>query len=401
MRKKELKSKTGITLIALVVTIVVLLILAGITINLVFAEGGILQKAKDADNIHKEAVNTDWDAINDITSKINELVDGTGSTGVRTLVELYDAGELKIGDYVNYKNPTTGIYVCTPDKSGLEEKAKEDEDGNYNQIFDVSKNQVKWRVLGKDTTTGGIKLVADCPVKMEGNETIDELLKGTRNDSLCLAWNGGILHGVEELNNIGALYKNNLASSARSINLQDINEITGVTTEEKIKEVDNLSSFIGIEYGQSFTTEGYTPSSYLNNEKVTISERVTSYMYGVAPEDVDTDGLDNAESIVKISREIYDMLFNVNTGTINKYWLADVTIGYNPGEGWAIWTIGQVVTMTEGEVMLSLVTHPEISECSFGSNGYRVGNAGPVLPVVILKPTVTENEIKKVDNKIE
>ena len=71
----------GITLIALVVTIVVLLILAGITINLLFAEGGILKKADEANKVHKEAMNSDWEAINDITDKINGLVDGTGNTG--------------------------------------------------------------------------------------------------------------------------------------------------------------------------------------------------------------------------------------------------------------------------------------------------------------------------------
>ena len=38
----------GITLIALVVTIVVLLILAGITISLVFSENGIISKSKNA-----------------------------------------------------------------------------------------------------------------------------------------------------------------------------------------------------------------------------------------------------------------------------------------------------------------------------------------------------------------
>ena len=39
------KRENGITLIALVVTIVVLLILAGITISLVFGSNGVTQKA--------------------------------------------------------------------------------------------------------------------------------------------------------------------------------------------------------------------------------------------------------------------------------------------------------------------------------------------------------------------
>ena len=43
-----LKNKKGITLIALVVTIVVLLILAGVTISLLLDENGIIVKSKDA-----------------------------------------------------------------------------------------------------------------------------------------------------------------------------------------------------------------------------------------------------------------------------------------------------------------------------------------------------------------
>ena len=46
LRKKY--DKRGITLIALVVTIVVLLILAGITISLVFGSNGVIQKAQDS-----------------------------------------------------------------------------------------------------------------------------------------------------------------------------------------------------------------------------------------------------------------------------------------------------------------------------------------------------------------
>ncbi len=45
---KKVKGQGGITLVALVVTIVVLLILAGITIALVFADNGVVDKAQQA-----------------------------------------------------------------------------------------------------------------------------------------------------------------------------------------------------------------------------------------------------------------------------------------------------------------------------------------------------------------
>ena len=48
MRQMKNKKERGITLIALVVTIIVLIILAGISINLIFGTNGIINKAKDA-----------------------------------------------------------------------------------------------------------------------------------------------------------------------------------------------------------------------------------------------------------------------------------------------------------------------------------------------------------------
>ena len=44
----SMKNSKGITLVALVVTIVVLLILAGVSINLVLGENGLISNAKEA-----------------------------------------------------------------------------------------------------------------------------------------------------------------------------------------------------------------------------------------------------------------------------------------------------------------------------------------------------------------
>ena len=52
---KKVKLENGITLIALVVTIVVLLILAGITISLVFGSNGVIKKVQEANENTKIA----------------------------------------------------------------------------------------------------------------------------------------------------------------------------------------------------------------------------------------------------------------------------------------------------------------------------------------------------------
>ena len=78
------EEQSGITLIALVVTIVVLLILAGVSINALFGNSGIIEKAKDAQNRMNNAQESDLNALNDLDKWINNQVNGTtggGTTG--------------------------------------------------------------------------------------------------------------------------------------------------------------------------------------------------------------------------------------------------------------------------------------------------------------------------------
>ena len=49
-----LKEKNGITLISLVITIVVLLILVGISINAVIGDNGIIKKAQESSKLTEE-----------------------------------------------------------------------------------------------------------------------------------------------------------------------------------------------------------------------------------------------------------------------------------------------------------------------------------------------------------
>ena len=82
--KRNHSNQTGITLIALVVTIVVLLILAGVSINALFGDNGIIEKAKDAQNRMNNAQESDLNALNDLDKWINNQVNGTtggGTTG--------------------------------------------------------------------------------------------------------------------------------------------------------------------------------------------------------------------------------------------------------------------------------------------------------------------------------
>ena len=71
------QNNKGITLIALVVTIVVLLILAGITITALFGENGLIERAKIADQKTKEGAQNDISAIENLGAQLNAMVNGT------------------------------------------------------------------------------------------------------------------------------------------------------------------------------------------------------------------------------------------------------------------------------------------------------------------------------------
>ena len=89
-----LKNKKGITLVALVVTIVVLLILAGVSINLVLGNNGIIAKAKDAETKSAEASQNDLKGINGLVSEMEGAL--AGNNGGETQTPEITIGEVKV-----------------------------------------------------------------------------------------------------------------------------------------------------------------------------------------------------------------------------------------------------------------------------------------------------------------
>ncbi len=111
VREKLLSKTKGITLIALVVTIVVLLILAGVTINLIFSNGGIFDIANQA-KIEYE-IGALKDRINNVIAdwSIERAIDPTV-----TVDDLWD----KMVDADIIDNPDED--VAGPEKEGENDK---------------------------------------------------------------------------------------------------------------------------------------------------------------------------------------------------------------------------------------------------------------------------------------
>lgn len=71
--KSGLESYAGITLVALVVTIIVLLILAGVAISLTIGNNGLFTRAENAANTYKRASVNEQETLNKAYDEIDKL----------------------------------------------------------------------------------------------------------------------------------------------------------------------------------------------------------------------------------------------------------------------------------------------------------------------------------------
>lgn len=154
---------SGITLIALVVTIVVLLILAGITISTLFGENGIITAArKAADDTKQDEINTERE-IKDLKDQMNEYLNPPVDVSTLT-TEFVKANSKAFDEYGNNLIIPQGFKVAMPNSTNkitytnnkphvTDGIVIEDIDGNQFVWVPVSKNENdKIKSTTKETT---------------------------------------------------------------------------------------------------------------------------------------------------------------------------------------------------------------------------------------------------------
>lgn len=67
-------NEEGITLIALIITIVILIILASVTINIAFGEGGIIKRAEETKNLTEQVITDKQENINSLFESMEDLI---------------------------------------------------------------------------------------------------------------------------------------------------------------------------------------------------------------------------------------------------------------------------------------------------------------------------------------
>ncbi len=100
-------STKGITLVALVVTIIVLLILAGIAINLAVGNNGLFSRTKNVAEKWSEISNNEVQSIKKLDNEIKK----ESQNVVESIIE-EDANKLNVGDYIIYDSGVNGKILC-------------------------------------------------------------------------------------------------------------------------------------------------------------------------------------------------------------------------------------------------------------------------------------------------
>ena len=163
LKTNNKREEKGITLIALVVTIVVLLILAGVSINAIFGQDGIIQKAKDAQNKMDQATQNDLDSINGLNEWIDGKINGTTGEESKPVTNPYADQQWTMAYVCN-----NGTWSDTPLTAA-----------NGDTIPEGTQIVAKFYATGEKITPPSLKADSSTTIPFSEGETYKVVIEGT------------------------------------------------------------------------------------------------------------------------------------------------------------------------------------------------------------------------------
>ena len=157
LKNKKIKKQKGITLVALIITVVVMLILAGVAISAFITDGGIFDKFKVAVNVYNEGKENEKEQIDELQKELSRYFfdkwDGV------TVADRFESGNGTIEDPYLIKTAPQLIYFREQVNSGVTFKDNYILLGanielnpdkwvidNNNVVF--NKNAIQWNPIG-------------------------------------------------------------------------------------------------------------------------------------------------------------------------------------------------------------------------------------------------------------
>ena len=304
-KEKRIKEEKGITLVALVISIIVMIILSGISLNATIGENGIINRARES-KLKQEEAEVEGEILSGIASlDIEYYQKATSDTGI-TINSIYSISGLskyvngKINGFNYNKNGTTVVYYTNERGSYT---VKIGEDGNvatYSGIF-VQKDETISIQMGKnDKITLNTDMKDTIWAVVSGNGTVDPNTgEVTKNDNETIIIKGKsddgevtiIIEGTdEETDDALAIIETKKISETVTASIEQLENgkyILRISGTGEIPamgfqmENDGLVKEIVIEDGITYL--GAQALYYFEEtESVTIPKTIKSYNYSFA-----------------------------------------------------------------------------------------------------------------------
>ena len=161
--KKQLEKAKGITLIALVITIIILLILAGVSIATLTGEGGILSKAQQSKEFYE--LEEEKERLELVKAEV--LIENNGKITVEQYIEELKKRGITIEDDIT--SNLDGSKNCITDK-GYSVLIEQLEDNNVSIIVEGKIGQLPPRILKLTVTSTASSITINIEVR-RGEET--------------------------------------------------------------------------------------------------------------------------------------------------------------------------------------------------------------------------------------
>ena len=168
-----IKKENGITLIALVVTIVILIILAAVSMTMVLGNNGIFEQAKKGANSMASAETNTQAGFNSMSAEIDKIISGNGGSQnpeqpKETIENAKDTGKeftddkTTVEDSKGNKVVIPGGFIVAPDSGDTVEQGIVIEDVSASKDENVKGSQFVWIPVGtfvKDDGTTSKEIV--------------------------------------------------------------------------------------------------------------------------------------------------------------------------------------------------------------------------------------------------
>ena len=313
---KKNKSTRGITLIALVITIIILLILAGISIS-ALTNQGLFKNAKIAQNATERAEAEQGQRLNEYEEELNKYLSNNDKKEEK-LVDKVKDGTIKIGDYVKYIPDTANTIEILQELNTYSGSDK-------NTTSTLTQESLNWRVL--DLKDGQVRLISELPT----------------TSKITLSGYNGYNNAVKLLDDTcSTLYSNSkLASKVQNLKIEDI------TVYMKTQPTEDTTEY-------KPTNINY-PKILEQEENQTVENSVTNNKLGVSEQHdfVTTGKATSATSTLKKTYWMNDMTANdfkdskyyelfINNGSnYSTYWMSSrCVIAFSSGAGFGVRDVG-------------------------------------------------------------